>query len=237
MDNKEILKDYFLFRLFDVEKYLDDFIDGTCIRMNSAKKFHEISNKFQGDPNDCSITLSDDKVPFTIYLGKDLPEIEIGKTNLEIGINGYLCCFFAVPKSFFAYKDGELCWDEDSPYFDKINRCFEEYISNSDHKTCYFAAFDAYTLVMRFEKCLKKIGVACNCGFINYTKLDSKSRLKLFAEDKLEEIIMTKDPSYDYQSEFRIFARTYQPIDEWLDVKGIKLSDIVFLKAKYNLSS
>ena len=48
----EQLNGYLLMRCFDREKYLDELINGVCLRMNSAEKFRENRNKFQEIPRE-----------------------------------------------------------------------------------------------------------------------------------------------------------------------------------------
>ena len=229
------LKDFLLMRCFDCKKYLDELINGDCLHMNSVKRFREESNKFQGDPNDCAVIVNNEILSGALYAGNGIPEKRLFEANLnEFALNGYLYCFFALPKEFFKIENNTLMYDAESPYCEKFFHCLHEYRKNCKSKSCYVGLFDAVALVNRLEQCLEKLNLSYSCGFVEYKKLNSKERMKLLAENHPDRIVLTKDPSYSYQSEFRFFVRTREKIDEYLQIYGLDLSDILAMQFEFN---
>lgn len=234
---QDCLSDYLLMRCFDQEEYLNSFINGSCLHMNNVQLFRDISNSFQGDPNDCAVIVDGENLPGYICAGNDRPETLLSKSDLNVfNIYGYIYCFFALKKAFFDIKDGNLMYDADSPYAEKFFRCLDEYIANSKTGSCYVGIFDAATLVRRLNSALDKLdGVHYVNGFVNYQKLNSLERMALLSSKNDKQIVLTKDPDYSYQSEFRYFISTPRyKIDQWLRISGIDFSDIVAVRFKYN---
>lgn len=229
------LSDYLLVRCFDKKQYLDELINGECLHMNSVQKFREASNKFQGDPNDCAVIVDNEVLSGSFYLGNDFPEEQFAKANLcQFEINGYLYCFFALPKNIFKVENDILMLDVESPHYKLFLQCLNAYKENSETNECYVGIFDAASLVGCLRKSLDSIGLSYVYGFINYEKLDSNERMKLLSERNPEKIVLTKDPSYNYQNEFRFFVRTDKDIEDWLQIKGLKLTDILAMRFVYN---
>lgn len=228
------LHDYWLVRCFECKQYLDDLINGKCLHMNSVQKFRESSNKFQGDPNDCAVIVDNEHLQFQCFTGKDAPDEHIGDIDLSTcAIDGYLYCFFAIPKEFFKIEDDEVYADEESPYYAKFYQYMDEYKANCKDQKCYVGLFDAAAFVHRLEYVLKGMNISYTYGFVTYRKLSSAERMHLFVKKQAEQIVLTKDPSYSYQNEFRFFARTKQDIEDWFQITGLKLSDIMAMRFEY----
>ena len=235
MSAKDDLKGFLLMRCLDCAEYLNDLINGQCLYMNSVERFRKESNKFQGDSNDCVVITDNDVLPGALWVGNGVPEKRLGEANLDkFVLEGYLYCFFALPKAFFKIENNTLMYDTESPYYQYFLKCLQEYKENSRTKSCYVGLFDAVTLVNRLEQSLKRLNLGYTCGFVKYKKLGTSERIKLFAEKCPERIVLTKDPSYSYQSEYRFFVRANGKIEDSLQIRGLDLSDILAMKFEFN---
>ena len=135
MPNKT-LDGYYLVRILDNEKYLDDLINGINFRINSVQVFRDKANKFQGDKNECSIIVNGDTIKGKFAIGKEKPEKILCDADInEFGLNGYIYCFFAIPKEFFYLEKNELMMDDKSDYYNDFIKTLNSYYENLEK--CY----------------------------------------------------------------------------------------------------
>lgn len=222
------IEDLYLVRIFDDERYLDDFISGTCFRMNSVEKFRNTENDFQGDINECRIIL-DDNINTKVFIGNSFPKKLIGNTRIaDIRIKGYIYCFFAIPKNFFYIKNNQVMMGENSPYFNDFIHSLNSYYENCSKK-CFVAVFDAKKLILKFSNNFNENNYKYGYSFVSYKILNTNDKLKYLAENMLYKIIFEKDIKYSYQHEFRFYIACDNQ-NEYLEIKNIDLTDILYTR-------
>lgn len=231
------IEDLYLIRIFDNESYLDAFVSGTCFRMNSVEKFRKIENEFQGDVNECRIILNAENKNAKVFIGDAFPKKQIGDVKItDLKLNGYIYCFFAIPKNFFYIENNEIMMDDDSPYYKDFITSLSLYYKNCSTKKCFIAVLDAKELIQRFSDKFKKSNYKYGYGFVNYKNINTNDRLEYIAENILYKIIFEKDIKYSYQHEFRFYIAA-DIKKEYLEIRDINLSDIQRIKFELNPDS
>ena len=233
MPNKS-LDGYYLVRILDNEKYLDDLINGINFRINSVQVFRDKANKFQGDKNECSIIVNGDTIKGKFAIGKEKPEKILCDADInEFGLNGYIYCFFAIPKEFFYLEKNELMMDDKSDYYNDFIKTLNSYYENCNSKKCYIGIFDANKLVTHFKNCFVANNYKFGYDFVKYKKISTAERFKYLFDKELYKIVFEKDESYSYQREFRFFITNIHGV-EYLDINNVLLKDALKIRFELN---
>lgn len=232
MDEHKSLNEYLFIRCFSKKKYLDDFVSGRSVYMNSISSFWNIENDFQGDPDECTVIPQKNNAKWVMWAGNGIPEKRIDEVeDFSMSVAGYLYCVFAIPKAFFSVKNGELYIDEESDYREDFFHFLNEYREKTGH--AYVCIFDANTFIVRLAERLKRCGYQYLAGFVTYRNRTIHDRIGAVNCKKIEEIVLFKQEKYSYQHEFR-FIVLKNGNTQHIEIPDVTLSDIVFLQAEYN---
>ena len=231
MNDQAALKDYLFIRCFSKKHHLEDFLSGKCLRMGSAESYWKMENGFQGDPFDCAVVSQSDDIKWSMWIGDDLPRTKICDASaFSFGIQAYLYCMFAVPKTFFSVKDGELYIDEESSYHDDFFRFLDEYVKSKGR--AFVCAFDAASFLARISKRFQEKGMQYTSGFVTYKDRTIEERMSRFIKKEIEDIVFTKQKLYEYQREYRVVVNSRTDVDH-IDFDGVNMYGIVFLSGEY----
>lgn len=232
MNGRPVLRDYLFIRCFSKKQRLEDFLSGKCLRMGSAESYWKMENGVQGDPFDCAVVSQSEDIKWSMWIGDDLPREKIcDMSEFSFAIQAYLYCMFAVPKTFFSVKDGELYIDEESPYHDDFFRFLNKYVESKGH--AFVCAFDAASFMTRISRRLKERGLQFSSGFVTYADRTIEERISRFKNKEIEDIVFTKQKSYEYQREYRLVVNSKTDVDH-IDIDGVYMNGIVFLSGEYN---
>lgn len=228
----EFLKDYLFLRCFSTEEYMDSFLSGKCLYMNSAQKFWHIENGFQGDPSECCVISPNDKVQCSWWVGSGKPKEKLCDINhFRFSIQGFLYCMFTIPKNFFKAENGELFYDRDNTIHQDFITTLNQYRANTNTGCSFICIFDAFQFMNRIGKYFELHGIDFACGWISYKNEDLLTKMQHIKEKQFEKIVFTKPEEYKYQREFRIFVSNGAQENDALKLAGISIEDIIFLRA------
>lgn len=226
------LQDKLLVRCFSKQKYLDDFLSGKCVHMGSAENYWKMENGFQGDPFDCAVISLNDDIKWSMWIGDDHPRVKIcDAESFSIGVDAFLYCMFAVPKTLFSVRTGTLYIDEDSNYHDDFFRFLDEYAKTKEH--VFVCAFDAASFMLRITNRLREKGLSYTAGYVTYKNNSIADRISSFSQKRIDDIVFTKQESYQYQREYRIAVKHKMDVNH-IDIDGVCMNDIVFFNGEYH---
>lgn len=248
-------KDYYLIKCFSNEKYREDFNSGENIHLNSCQYFHKLENIFQKDMEGVITSQDEGQDGYVIIPHIDIKQLindyNSGKGNKDVSImqtilnnseiicktenfksfiNGYLCCFYIIKKSQIIFKDKEIHFSNGNDYNDFF------YFLNmySGNGYAYISVYDAETLLSTLCSEMFSKGYDYTNGFVKYENLSEKEKIKFFNEKNTYKIVFTKDKSFEYQKEFRIFfTPKKRSLSEFIEEKICPLSKSVVNKFVY----
>lgn len=238
-DGVVLLENYYFIRLFDKEIHREEANNGTKLHINSMNYFWENENKFRQDfegkifcQSDVGyVILSKDDIKDTIKSATSVNDI-LQKVSDEDNIicetkdftfktNGYIYCFYLLPKKSVNFKNNRMFFTNDKDkrnYYIFIQRYLEE------NNSYYGSIYDARVLWHLLCNGMIKKGYEVIANEVEYKALSDTDRIHLYQAKKYEELVFTKDSAYEYQREYRFFFLNNKQITErFIEVDGIAL--------------
>lgn len=248
-------KEYYLIKCFSKEKHREDFNSGENIHLASCEYFHRVENDFQKDFEGVIFKQDEDQNGYLFYSpndiiqlikdynsGRDSKSFDIMQTVLnnskiicktkdfKIFVNGYLCCFYLIRKRQVIFNDKEIhfpCKNDYIAFFDFLKKY-------SDNGYAYLSVYDAETLLTILCNKMYSKGYNYTYGLVEYENLSQKEKIKYLYEGNIHKIVFTKDKSFEYQKEFRIFfTHKNHTQSEFIEEKICPLSKSVINNCVY----
>lgn len=232
------LSNYYLVKCFSKDEYRKSFNAGTDIHIKSTGYFWKLENTFQQDLEGlifrqsgegylirtnsefenvvrASSSLDDIKSKIPQY-GEILTETE----NFFTRIDGYICCFYLLPKSSVEFDNGEIRFlnsseEKDLLYF--LDRYYEE------SKALFASIYDAIPFRKIFCDGMLERGYEIITGGVKYEDLTVEDRIQRFQQKDYQSLVFTKPVDYSYQKEFRIFLTNKEEQCDFISENGIEI--------------
>lgn len=220
------LNDYLLVKVFSRQEYMKSFNEGNVF-LSSTQYFWDLENSFQQDKEGLIFQQSGKG-----YILKTVPEFEkiiitsssvenlISRTNQDnlgevicetsdflLGINGYICCFYLLPKKDVIFNKNVMSITSKTERED-IALFLERYLNELETKDFYVSIYDAVIFCNIFFKEMKEQGYKVTYGKVKYDDIDEIQKIRLYQNRNFQTIVFTKPTRYSYQKEFRIFLRS-----------------------------
>ena len=254
------LKDYYLVKCFTTKKYRDNFNNGIDIHINNNRQFWNKENTFQQDLEGVVLRQNGNGYSFVPKKGYE-PIVEkivnesqkssskqiidtladcidvLGKTtDLTISVDGYICCFYLLPKKDIQFD----ITDNSIAFSDEVNEKIIYYISdyareNKKHgEKSYVSIYDAYTFMFLFSKGLKSKGYSIKYGAVSYSDVSVEKKVEALKQFDFKTLLFTKPTKYSYQNEFRIFLpKKDDVLNDYLSESGIDMLPSVVASLVY----
>ena len=242
------LSDYYLVKSFEQELFRDEFNTGKKLYCKNTSYFWQIENTFQQDLEgkvfqhigNGYLIAANEEFEEVVKSAKSIDDIMNGlpgkgevlatTSDFNIWINGYLCCFYLLPKADI-YRI-----TEDGLEFANINAeqdmllYLKKYTENVDNGEIYISIYDAELLCKSFGEQICSRGYKIAFGKVDYSDISYLDRLHYFQCRDFERIVFTKPTDFRYQKEFRIFLtndRDYE--NDHIEETGIDISQSLVL--------
>lgn len=215
--------------------------------LNSLKYFHECENTFQGDleglvlrqevASSSKLILSKGNVSLDqlAHMYKDDCYGEGVKVfpvqDFKFFFNGYLCCFAVIPKSWMRFEEKNVVYNEYANAHEWLFTFLNRYCQG---KYCYFSVYDAEDCLRMLYHGLTGKGFSVAMGTVAYREMDAMERIRAAQNGDISSIIFTKNKSFEYQREFRVFI-THKTVatQEHIEIQGISLEPSVVTSLAY----
>lgn len=230
-----VLNDYYLVKCWEKKEYRDAFNSGMFYFAHVCK-FWNIENTFQQD--DEGMILRHEGQGYLIHGDPEFncfmknphsfAEIQdfavnhgriLGQTkDLSAWINGYLCCFYLLPKKDVVFRDGRMFFEND-----RAKEHFEVYIARymAVKGKAFGSIYDAVALCRIIEKACNNQGYGYVRNQVTYEEIDLSQRFSHFNHGEIEKIVFSKPEKYSYQREYRFFISTQSDrSDESIKLNG-----------------
>lgn len=254
------LKDYYLVKCFTAQKYRDDFNNGVDIHINNNRIFWKKENTFQQDLEGVIFRQNGNGYLFVPKKGcepiiekimknppkttsKQMMEIladyidVLGSTtDLTISVDGYICCFYLLPKKDirFDITDNSIAFS-DEVYENILNYIADYARENKKHgEKSYVSIYDAYTFMLVFSQGFKSKGYSIKYGIVSYSDVTVEKKIEALKNSDYKTLIFTKPTKYSYQNEFRIFLPQKDDVlKDYLSESGIDMRPSVVASFVY----
>ncbi|MBR0483567.1 MAG: hypothetical protein IJJ69_02170 [Oscillospiraceae bacterium] len=216
------LNDFLLVKVFKKSKYMEDFNNGN-IYLNSTSYFWNLENTFQQDKegaifqqkgrgflfkgNDAFLNILwksstvDDVIKYTKE--ENVGQLICETTEFSFRLNGYLCCFYLLPKKDVSFTGNIFSIITEDAKKD-ITIFLEKYLNESENHDFYATIYDAEQFCNIFTNGMRNKGYQTIYGKVNYKDIDEAAKILLYQKGDLQSILFTKPIIYNYQKEFRI---------------------------------
>ena len=247
------LNDYLLVKSFKSAERRSQFNNGD-IYLSSTDRFWKLENAFQQDREGCIFQQKG-----TGYLLKTngcFPEILAKSSSLDdiikfldaenagevlaetadcsLRLEGYLCCFYLLPKSAISFTQNMLSITSEKERKD-ITEFLNKYLSESTTHDFYVSIYDAAVFCNIFFRAMNAKGYKIAYGQVNYKDIDEATKIALYQKGDGYSILFTKPTKYSYQKEFRIFlSKPTEPIKEHVTESGIDVEKSRFGSFDYS---
>ena len=238
-DGDILLEDYYFLRLFDKSHYREEANNGTKLHINNMNYFWENENKFQQDfegkifchsGRGYIISAKDDikdiiksaaSVNEILHKLPDKDNVIFETKDVAFKINGYIYCFYLLPKKSVIFKNNRMFFTNDKDKND-YNIFIKRYLE--ENNSYYGSIYDARVLWYLLCNEMSKKGYKVAANEVEYKALSDIDRIQLFQANKCTELVFTKDVAYKYQREYRFFFSTNnQTMKKFIEVEGIAL--------------
>jgi len=248
------LNDYYLVRAFSCFEYREGFNTGNNVYLRSASSLWERENAFQQDkegmvfeqsgkgfliaakPEFKNIVLESSSVEEILQRAakENMGQVLCETSNFNFKLDGYLCCFYLLPKSNVKFTQTTLSITTEEARKD-IAFFLEQYLNESDTHDFYVSIYDAVTFCNIFLRGMYDKGYQFSYGSVKYKDIDMMERIRLFQNGDYNSIIFTKSTKYSYQKEFRIFlAKPNEQIQDHISESGIDIFNSILGSFCYN---
>lgn len=240
-------KDFYLIRCFGCEEFRDDFNSGKKMYLNSLKYYHDCENTFQGDLEglvfqqqaECSSRLILSRGEITVDdLFRMYKEDSYGDgvkafpvQDFKLFFDGYLCCFAVIPKSWMRFEEKSIIYNENANAYEWLITFLNSYCQE---KYCYFSVYDAEECLRTLYHGLSDKGFSVAMGTVDYCDLNTEERIRAAQNRDISRVIFTKNKSFEYQREFRVFISSKMDVmQDHIEVQGISLEPSVVKSLAY----
>lgn len=236
------LNEYLLVKAFECAEYRDQFNKGD-IYLKSVSYYWNSENAFQQD-KEGSIFQQEGR-GYLIRANDDFKAILDKSSSLDdiirhmdsekageiisetkdffIRLDGYLCCFYLLPKSVVSFTSNTLSIRSEHER-NNLAEFLNRYGSESRTHDFYVSIYDAFTLCNVFIKGMSDKGYNAAYSQVSYKDIDMATKIALFQKGDYNSIIFTKPTKYSYQKEFRFFiSKPNEPIKEHITVGSIDI--------------
>lgn len=217
------LNDFFLVKAFNRPEYMESFNNGN-IYLNSTSYFWKLENSFQQDLEGLIfhqlgkgyVFIANPKFEKLVKVSSSLEELKkraieerLGKvlfetTEVSSRLDGYICCFFLLPKSDVSFTQSTMSITNEKAKRD-IAFFLEKYLNDSKTNDFHVSIYDAVTFCSIFFQKMKGKGYELFWGTVKYKDIDEMQKIRLFQNQNYASILFTKPTRFSYQKEFRIF--------------------------------
>lgn len=217
------VNDYLLVKAFESAEYRAQFNSGS-IYLNSSAKFWELENAFQQDRE--GEIFRQEEIGYLMEANEDFPKILekaatldgvlkcmkeenageiIAKTeNFSMKLEGYLCCFYLLPKSAVSSAQNTFTINSEQEHYE-IREFLNRYLNEAFSNDFYVSIYDAVAFCNVFFKGMNEKGYKINYGKVKYEDIGEAIKIDCYRNGDLNSIIFTKPTKYSYQKEFRIY--------------------------------
>lgn len=152
--------------------------------------------------------------------------------SCKLQIQGYLLCFYLIPKWCVQFKENEFVFNEDDDIRDDFNHFLHEYAKKQGYtQVC---VYDAEKFLKIFSQFSEQKGYQLAYGPVKYEDVSELEKIESFKNGKLEDIVFKKPKRFEYQKEFRLYIaipnETSQP---YMVRPGINLREAVIKNFAY----
>ncbi len=227
------LNDYYLVKCFNKQEHMDAFNNGT-LYLNSTVYYWKLENTFQQDfeglvfrqEGKGYLIAADSEFGNIVKKANSLSDIMesmsghgevMGETtDFSIRINGFISCFYLLPKKDVQIGNGVLKFTNPQAEND-LRFFFQKYLE--DNNSIFAGLYDASRLCRILNGHFDQSDYDLAWGDVEYKDLKTSERISAFRNGEIEKIVFTKPLSYQYQKEFRFFissrtTSTQDPIIE-----------------------
>ena len=238
------LNDYLLVKAFETAEYREQFNNGD-VYLNSTLYFWNLENEFQHDKE--GIIFQQEGRGYVVNANNDFKTILAKSSSLDdiirhmdsekvgeiisetkdfsLRIEGYLCCFYLLPKSAVSFTKNTLSFRSEHER-NNLAEFLNRYGSESRTHDFYVSIYDAFTLCNVFIKGMSDKGYNAAYSQVSYKDIDMATKIALFQKGDYNSIIFTKPTKYSYQKEFRILlTKPNEPIKEHVSERGIEIKE------------
>lgn len=237
------LNDFYLVKCFETAEYRDSFNDGSNIYINSTRHFWNLENTFQKDREGLLFQQTGkgyiikakpgfEKIVEESSSSEEIKrraveegvgEVVCGITDTSARLEGYICCFYLLPKSEVSFTGTTLSILSEDERKD-IAYFLEKYLEETDNKDFYVSIYDANIFCKVFCSGMLQKGYGVTVGIVDYKDVDISQRIKWWQEGNYNSIVFTKPTDYRYQKEFRIFlTKEEEHPGEHISENGIEI--------------
>ena len=236
------LNDYLLVKTFKSAERRNQFNNGD-IFLSSTAGFWKLENAFQQDKEGGVfqqkgkgfLLKTNDSFPEILAKSASLDDIlkymdaeKAGEVLAEtadcsLRLEGYLCCFYLLPKSAISFTQSTLSITSEQERKD-ITEFLNRYLSESQTHDFYVSIYDATIFCSIFFKAMNEKGYKIAYGQVEYKDIDEATKIGLYQKGDGYSILFTKPTKYSYQKEFRIFlSKPNEPIKDHVTENGIDI--------------
>lgn len=240
-------KDFYLIKCFGSEAHRGDFNSGKKMYLNSLKYFHKCENLFQGDLEGLVLQQEEKSTSKLILSRGNVTLDELAcmykedcyrdgikvfpVQDFKFYFDGYLCCFAVIPKSWMRFEEKNVVYNEYANAYEWLITFLNMYCQG---KYCYFSVYDAEDCLQTLYHGLTGKGFSVAMGTVAYREMDAMERIRAAQNGDISSIIFTKNKSFEYQREFRVFI-THKTVatQEHIEIQGISLEPSVVTSLAY----
>lgn len=247
------LNDYFLAKCFKKMEYSKAFDNGN-IRFGNVEEYWNSENKFQQDKEGEIFSqinkgyIVKTKSPDFEHIIKNASNFQyvekaikddkicniIGETSdFSMKIEGYLCCFYLLPK-----KDIKAITNNEIEFIhkktqDDFENFIVKYIEELKKEEAYVSIYDAYPICKIICDTMKQRGYDIMGNMVTYKNLSIEQKVELFQNRKFSDLIFTKSLDFEYQNEYRLFVSSKDDnMNDHITETGIDITSTII--AQYN---
>lgn len=242
------LSDYYLVKSFEQESFRDEFNTGKKIYCKNTSYFWQIENTFQQDLEgkvfqhigNGYLIAANEEFENVVKSAKSFNDIINGlpgkgevlatTSDFNIWINGYLCCFYLLPKSDIYKISGRSLKFANTNAKQDILLYIKKYVENTGNGEIYISIYEAEILCKSFGEQICSRGYKITFGEVDYNDISYWDRIHYFQSGDFGKIVFTKPTDYRYQKEFRIFITNDMDYEnDHIEETGIDISQSLVL--------
>ena len=239
--------DYYLLKAFSNQTYQDQFNSGAKIYINPVEYFHNNGDGFQRDSEGVvfqqsaglrgMLIFSKDKKSLDARIKEyksnqfSPADIVIPTTSFKFYLQGHICCFALFPKRLIQFRENTIVFAQGTEAEQDFYAFLNGYSESQGYS--FFSFYDAQVFLTLFERGMLQKGYSICYGPVQYRPLDIRERIRMYQDGNIQEIIFTKDASFSYQKEFRVFVQSEEPKKGPIIESGIDLRDSVVFGGAY----
>ena len=243
------LSDYYFVKCFGKQSYRDTFNSGELF-FGHVKEYWGAENAFQQDfegrilhqegnglliaakPGFESVLKQARSVHDIEGIVKERGDTIIARTtSASSWINGYICCFYLLPKRNVILQNDKMVFATDS-----MENKFKVFLANyiGDKRVVFAGIYDAARLCKAVEEVCTNQGVPFARDMVKYADTDTTLVFSCINRGDISPIIFTKRKVYSYQQEYRMFiAPPKESAAENYRLKGVAVASCIVATFEY----